>query len=103
MRPVRVKGVFLMRVLVVGAGGVGSAAAGIAARRSFFSAFVIADYSLDRASRAAAADPRFVAAQVDASSQSDISDLCRRFSITHVLNAVDPRFVLPIFQGALDA
>jgi saccharopine dehydrogenase (NAD+, L-lysine-forming) len=96
-------GVFLMRVLVVGAGGVGSAAAGIAARRSFFSHFVIADVSLDRAQRAAAVDPRFVAAQVDASSAADISDLCRRFSITHVLNAVDPRFVLPVFEGALAA
>ncbi|WP_433384215.1 saccharopine dehydrogenase family protein [Actinoplanes sp. CA-142083] len=92
-----------MRVLVVGAGGVGSAAAGIAARRSFFSSFVIADFSLDRASRAASVDPRFVAEQVDASSASDISDLCRRHAITHVLNAVDPRFVMPIFQGALEA
>ncbi|MFI5895737.1 saccharopine dehydrogenase family protein [Actinoplanes sp. NPDC051513] len=92
-----------MRVLVVGAGGVGSAAAGIAARRSFFSHFVIADYAFDRASRAASVDPRFVAEQVDASSASDISDLCRRHAITHVLNAVDPRFVMPVFEGALAA
>ncbi|MFF5296014.1 saccharopine dehydrogenase family protein [Paractinoplanes globisporus] len=94
-----------MRVLVVGAGGVGSAAAGIAARRSFFTLFVVADYSLDRAVRAvdAVADPRFVAAQVDASSSAAISDLCREHGITHVLNAVDPRFVLPVFEGALAA
>ncbi|MFC7274815.1 saccharopine dehydrogenase family protein [Paractinoplanes rhizophilus] len=92
-----------MRVLVVGAGGVGSAAAGIAARRSFFSAFVIADYSLDRAARAASADPRFVAERVDASSAGNISELCRKHAITHVLNAVDPRFVMPVFEGALAA
>ena len=33
-----------MRILMVGAGGVGSAAAKIAARRSFFEAFVVTDY-----------------------------------------------------------
>ncbi len=45
--------------------------------------------------------PRFVAAQVDASSADARS---RRWSastaITHVMNAVDPRFVMPIFDGA---
>jgi saccharopine dehydrogenase (NAD+, L-lysine-forming) len=91
-----------MRVLVVGAGGVGSAAAAIAARRSFFSRFVVADFDLARASRAVH-DPRFVAARVDASNSSDISDLCREHEITHVLNAVDPRFVMPVFEGALAA
>jgi len=91
-----------MRVLVVGAGGVGSAAAAIAARRSFFSRFVIADFDLERAARAAV-DERFVAARVDASNISEISDLCRTHEITHVLNAVDPRFVMPVFEGALAA
>ena len=58
-----------MRVLVVGAGGVGSAAVGIAARRDFFASMVVADYDLGRAERAIAphsADSRFAAAQVDA-------------------------------------
>ena len=91
-----------MRVLVVGAGGVGSAAAAIAARRSFFSRFVVADFDLARAQRAVA-DSRFVAARVDASNSSDIADLCREHGITHVLNAVDPRFVMPVFEGALAA
>jgi saccharopine dehydrogenase (NAD+, L-lysine-forming) len=91
-----------MRVLVVGAGGVGSAAAAIAARRSFFSRFVVADFDLARAERAVAGE-RFVAARVDASNPSNISDLCREHEITHVLNAVDPRFVLPVFEGALAA
>src|SRR4051794_40132580 len=91
-----------MRVLVVGAGGVGSAAAAIAARRSFFTHFVIADFDLARAQRAAL-DERFVAARVDASNISDISELCRKHEITHVLNAVDPRFVMPVFEGALAA
>jgi saccharopine dehydrogenase (NAD+, L-lysine forming) len=94
-----------MRVLVVGAGGVGSAAAGIAARRDFFSRFVVADYDLSRARRTvdSVADDRFVAAEVDASSAGAVAGLCRAHDITHVLNAVDPRFVLPVFEGALAA
>ena len=31
----------------------------------------------------------------------DVADLVRRHDITHVMNAVDPRFVMPIFNGAL--
>jgi len=95
-----------MRVLVVGAGGVGSAAIGIAARRDFFEAMVVADYDVRRAERAVephAADGRFVAAQVDASSADAVAALCREHRVTHVLNAVDPRFVMPIFDGAFAA
>ena len=94
-----------MRVLLVGAGGVGSAAVGIAARRPFFEHWVVADYDAARAARAVASvtDPRFAAAQVDASSAEAVTALCREHRITHVLNAVDPRFVLPIFTGALAA
>jgi saccharopine dehydrogenase (NAD+, L-lysine-forming) len=95
-----------MKVLVVGAGGVGSAAVGIAARRDFFSSMVVADYDVRRAERAIeahAADPRFVAAQVDASSADAVAALCREHGITHVLNAIDPRFVMPVFDGAFAA
>jgi saccharopine dehydrogenase (NAD+, L-lysine-forming) len=95
-----------MRVLVVGAGGVGSAAIGIAARRDFFEAMVVADYDVRRAERAVAAhhdDPRFVAAQVDASSADAVAALCREHRVTHVFNAVDPRFVMPVFEGAAAA
>jgi saccharopine dehydrogenase-like NADP-dependent oxidoreductase len=93
-----------MRVLMFGAGGVGSAAVTIATRRPFFDSFVVADYDLARASRAAAAgDARFVAAQVDAWSADAVAALCREHRITHVLNAVDPRFVMSIFDGAFAA
>ncbi|MCY1141110.1 saccharopine dehydrogenase NADP-binding domain-containing protein [Actinoplanes sp. Pm04-4] len=93
-----------MRILAVGAGGVGSAAAAIAARRSFFDLFVIADYDLARAEKAAAGrDERFVAAKVDASSAAAIKELCQEHGITHVFNAVDPRFVMPVFEGAAAA
>ncbi len=95
-----------MRVLVVGAGGVGSAVVGIAARRGFFDVMVVADYDVRRAEQAVSsytADSRFSAAQVDASSADAVAELCRANAITHVLNAVDPRFVMPIFDGAFAA
>ncbi|MFL5643182.1 MAG: saccharopine dehydrogenase family protein [Chloroflexota bacterium] len=95
-----------MRILVVGAGGVGSAVVPIAVRRDFFELMVVADYDTSRAERAVArfpADDRLVAAHVDASRAEAVAALCREHAITHVLNAVDPRFVMPIFDGAFAA
>ena len=91
-----------MRLLLVGAGGVGSAFTAIAARRDFFELCVVADYAKSRATKAvdALADARFVAAQVDASDAASVEALVREYGATHVMNAVDPRFVMPIFQGA---
>ncbi|MFG3682512.1 saccharopine dehydrogenase family protein [Micromonospora chalcea] len=93
-----------MRILLVGAGGVGSAAVSIAARRPFFELMVVADHDPARAARAVAGHgDRFAAATVDASSVDAVAALCREHRITHVLNAVDPRFVMPIFDGAFAA
>jgi saccharopine dehydrogenase (NAD+, L-lysine-forming) len=94
-----------MRVLLVGAGGVGAAAAGIAARRDFYERFVVADRDPARARAAVAGleSRGFSAAQLDASSAAAVAALCREHGITHVLNAVDPRFVMPIFDGAYAA
>lgn len=94
-----------MRILIIGAGGVGSAAARIAVRRDFFDALVVADYDPARPQTLVEeiGDPRLVAAQVDASSAASVADLIRTHEITHVLNAVDPRFVMPIFDGCFDA
>src|SRR4051795_7928773 len=92
-----------MRILLVGAGGVGAAFTAIAARRDFYEAVVVTDYDLVRAEKAAAIDPRFTAAQVDASSAESVTALVREHRITHVMNAVDPRFVMPIFEGAYAA
>ncbi|PTA45096.1 saccharopine dehydrogenase family protein [Micromonospora sp. RP3T] len=93
-----------MRILLVGAGGVGSAAVSIAARRAFFETMVVADHDPARAARAVTGHgDRFVAATVDASDADAVAALCREHRITHVFNAVDPRFVLPIFDGAFAA
>jgi saccharopine dehydrogenase-like NADP-dependent oxidoreductase len=92
-----------MRVLLVGAGGVGSAVARIAARREFLDALVVADYDLGRAERAAAADPRFVAARVDAGDSAAVAALLAEHRCDALLNATDPRFVMPLFRAALSA
>ena len=92
-----------VRLLVLGAGGVGSAAARIAARRPFLTHVVLADYERARAERAAAeaGDDRFVAVALDASNQAAIESVIREFAVDAVLGATDPRFTMPIFRAAL--
>ena len=99
-----------MRILMIGAGGVGDSAAKIAGERAFFDAFIVADHDLDRAKAIVDAvkdrgegEKRFHAAQVDASDAEQVAALIRMVGATHVLNAVDPRFVMPIYRGCLDA
>ena len=93
-----------MRILLVGAGGVGAAAVAIASRRDFFEHFVVADYDLAKAQTAIKdAGDRFAATQIDARNPDAVEALCREHRITHVFNAVDPRFVMPIFEGAYAA
>src|SRR4029079_6487223 len=94
-----------MRILVIGAGGVGGAVVPTALRRDFFEHLVVADYDLGRASAVAAkaADPRVSAARMSVSNREAIAGLIRGTESTHVLNAVDPRFVMPIFDACLAA
>ena len=88
-----------MKALVIGAGGVGRAIANIASRRSFISSMVIADRNFTRAEEAVARvkDARFSAAEVNAAELEDIRALIRKAKPDVVINAVDPRFVMPIF------
>jgi saccharopine dehydrogenase (NAD+, L-lysine-forming) len=94
-----------MRILIVGAGGVGAAAAAIARRRPFFERLVLAD--LDEARAVAAAerlgDPRIVGAACDASSAEAIVALARAERADVILNACDPRLNPPIFAAAREA
>jgi len=94
-----------MRVLLVGAGGVGGSIALIAARRPFFEAMVVADYDASRAVQVAesTSDPRFVAEQVDASDTAAVVKLLTRHRCDVLVNATDPRFVMPLFRAALEA
>ena len=94
-----------MRILVIGTGGVGSAFAAIARRRSFFDHCTLADYDVARAEAVVRAtdDGRFSAHAVDASSREGVVELVRATRADAVLNAVDPRFNEPIFDACLDA
>ena len=100
-----------MRILLVGAGGVGDAIAKIAARRSFFELLVVSDYDVARAERTiawieqkhGAQNGRFVAASIDASDPESVASVARTHGATHVMNAVEPKFVPTVFAGALAA
>ena len=101
-----------MRILLIGAGGVGNAIAKIAARRSFYEAIVVSDYDLARAEATVAwirdrhgddVAARFTAARVDASDPAAVEAVAREHRATHVMNAVEPKFVDAIFAGAFAA
>lgn len=103
-----------MRVLVIGAGGVGSAFVSITARREAFTHLVVADVDTERAQRAvdeaiasgeldAAQQARLHAEHIDASNDVAVASLARDHRVDVVLNACDPRLNPPIFQGAFAA
>jgi len=102
----RPKGLIGMRILLVGAGGVGGAAVRIAARRDFFEHMVVADYDPARAEAAVAAvdgvgaPGRFSTARIDASDAAAVTALLRRERCDVLFNATDPRFVMPLFRAA---
>jgi saccharopine dehydrogenase (NAD+, L-lysine-forming) len=94
-----------MRVLVVGAGGVGAAIARAAAESDVLEHVVVADVDLARATVAAEQcdDARFVARALDASNAAAITELARRERVDVVMNACDPRLNPSIFEAAFDA
>ena len=89
-----------MRILLVGAGGVGTAFARIAARRPFAD-LVVADYDLARAQHAAAARDGYHAVALDARDEDATAALLAEYSCDALMNATDPRFVMPLFRAAL--
>lgn len=98
-----------MRVLVVGSGGVGSAFVAIASTREAYEHITVADIDLGRAQAAVGTasgnerGDRIVATTVDASSEDQIAELARSMRADVILNACDPRFNPPIFDGAFQA
>ncbi len=89
-----------MRILLVGAGGVGTAFARIAARRAF-AELIIGDYDLARAQRAATAGDSFRAVRIDARDADAVAGLLAEHKCDALMNAADPRFVMPLYTAAL--
>lgn len=101
-----------MRILLVGAGGVGDAIAKIASTRDFYELIVVSDYDFSRAEktiewirehRGEAAASKFIPAKIDASNASNVAELALNHRITHILNAVEPKFLPTVFSGAFTA
>lgn len=94
-----------MRILVVGAGGVGAAIASIASRREFFENLVLADVDTAKAQRAVRAlgnPDRFEAARIDATRRESIVALAKAHQADVIVNACDPRLNPPIFEAAFE-
>jgi len=95
-----------MRVLLIGVGTVGEAIARLAAERDWCEQLVLADYDTERATALAASldgGDRLPVERVDARDQGQIVELARRHRSELVMNAVDPQFLMPIFEAALEA
>jgi saccharopine dehydrogenase (NAD+, L-lysine-forming) len=95
-----------MRILLVGVGTVGEAIARMCVQRDWCELMVLADYDLERATALQAVTgtaDRFPVERIDARDAAAVADLATRHRVDLVMNAVDPRFVMPLFDGALAA
>jgi saccharopine dehydrogenase-like NADP-dependent oxidoreductase len=100
-----------VRILLIGAGGVGDAIVKISADRNFFEKLIVSDYDIQRAEKSVEwvnqhspeAAAKFQTAQIDASDSDQVAALAKEVGATHIMNAVEPKFVQSIFDGALKA
>ena len=98
-----------MKLLIIGAGGVGTSTAMIIKRAGkegdWAEKIVISDYNLDRAKEVAdkiCGGGKFVPEKVDASCPASIKELIKKHGITYVMNAVEPLFNETIFDTCLE-
>jgi saccharopine dehydrogenase-like NADP-dependent oxidoreductase len=94
-----------MRVLLLGAGGVGSAMATAMSESEVFSQVVVADIDSSRAAHAVADldERRFSSCALDAGDEEAIVGIAHAERADVVVNACDPRFNPPIFSAAFEA
>src|SRR5215831_2933887 len=90
-----------MRVLLVGAGGVGSAMARAAHASDVLEHVVVTDLESRRSARAIEGrdERRFTARALDASDAVAIAGLARELRADVIVNACDPRLNPPIFAA----
>jgi len=94
-----------MKVLVVGAGGVGEAIARMTKPRAWVEQMVLADYNLERAKEVQAKlgdDQRFPVEFIDASKQEMVEELARKYGVNLIMNAVDPVYNEKVFDAAFN-
>ena len=92
-----------MKVLLVGVGGVGEAIAAIAAPHQWLELMVLADYNVKRAEevqKKLGDATRFLVEFIDASQQTSIEMLARKYNVDLIMNSVDPIFNKQIFDAA---
>ncbi len=96
-----------MRVLLVGAGGVGEAAAVLAGERGFLERLVVGDIAGHRAAqvaeRARGAGTAAEGVTLDAGDSAAVAELALQEKVDVIFNACDPRFVPAIFDAAMAA
>ncbi|MDR0885950.1 MAG: saccharopine dehydrogenase NADP-binding domain-containing protein [Clostridiales Family XIII bacterium] len=98
-----------MKLLIIGAGGVGTSVVNIVKRAKEGGAWlekaVIADYNLKRAEEVVGllGEARFVAEQIDASKPDSIISVIAKHDIEFVMNAVEPAFNECIFDTCFEA
>ena len=101
-----------MRILLIGAGGVGDAIVKLAADRGFFEKLIVTDYNPERAEKVVKyvkewyskeSAQHFEFDSIDASDKANIIEKIKKHNPTHVVNAVEPKFVQPIFEACLEA
>jgi saccharopine dehydrogenase-like NADP-dependent oxidoreductase len=95
-----------MKVLLIGVGTVGEVIARLSAGAPWLEQMVLADHDVERAERIAGElgdGTTHPVAQIDASDADAVAALARSYGVDLVLNAVDPRFVMPVLEGALAA
>jgi saccharopine dehydrogenase (NAD+, L-lysine-forming) len=93
----------MMKVLLVGVGGVGEAIAVLSKDQPFVDRMVLGDIDRSRAERVAARlgdDRRFPVVRIDASDARSVASVARSYDVDLIVNAVEPRFDMPIFVAA---
>ncbi|MBR0598005.1 saccharopine dehydrogenase family protein [Sinanaerobacter chloroacetimidivorans] len=97
-----------MKILLVGTGGVGEAAAVIASQRDlegrWLEKMVLSDYNPDRAGEVSEkiGDVRFPAEKVDARNPDEVKSLIEKYQIDLLFNACDPSFNETLFDTAYE-
>lgn len=97
-----------MKILLVGTGGVGEAAAVIASQRDpkgeWLDLMVLSDYDLERAQQVSKriGDKRFPAEQVNARNKDEVAALIKKYQADILFNACDPSFNELLFDVAYE-